>query len=396
MASVSPRRLIPLLAVMGLSVALFTINQVPPVVQAQRPTATSVIEEPSEPGDETPQPPHNAAIAGIVYDYSSGAPAPGVAVILTGGGWGVETVSDSHGNYRFDGLGSGSGVLNLRLPPGAHAVAPDWPVDTRDQTSSHVNLGFYWGDDPPIPVLLAVSAEPQVAAVGSQVAITVRVDNRTPETASGGVVDIRLPSALRAVSVRATQGTVDFAGLRVRVSLGDLPPGTQATIDLQTTVTKLAALGSRGPGLAAPLPQAAAVVRTTFTYDQQMTPQAVLTDIQTVPAGSAAPQTPLIAPAATTVAQATPSLAPTVTLRPSPTGSTGGTPTVAAMASSGTESPTATSTLTPTADSTSLAMPPTGLEEPPYVFPFMWLAAGIVLLGLVILASAVVLVARGQ
>ena len=181
MASVTLKRRIPLLAVIGLGIAL-AWSQTPLAAHAQRPTPTNVGQES---GEEAPQPPPNAAISGIVYDYSSGSPAPGVTVVLDGGGWGVETVSDDHGNYRFGGLGSGSAVLNLRLPPGAQATAPDWPVDTRGQGSSPVNLGFYWGDDPPLPVRLTASAEPGVASVGSEVLLTVRVQNRTSETATG-------------------------------------------------------------------------------------------------------------------------------------------------------------------------------------------------------------------
>ena len=57
----------------------------------------------------TPIPP-KARIFGFVYDYSNAAYQSGVTVVIDGGGWQVETVTDSNGYYEIGNLGIGKGA----------------------------------------------------------------------------------------------------------------------------------------------------------------------------------------------------------------------------------------------------------------------------------------------
>ena len=234
----------------------------------------------------TPVPP-GADLAGFVYDYSRGGPQPGVTVLLEGGGWRAETVSDSNGNYQFVNLGSGEGVLNLALPPGVHPAAPNWLVSFGSGGHVRVNLGYYGGDTPPMPVLLSSRLEGNM--------LLAQVENRTGQAATGGLVDIRLPVSLRASpAVQASQGAVDYSEHRVRVIFGELAPGT--TVSISVSLEKVGAamrrgretapthaVDARGPGLASPLVQtSSSQIQVMFTYDQQITPQLVAVDPEQV------------------------------------------------------------------------------------------------------------------
>lgn len=224
-------------------------------------------------GAEGPPPgPPGALVSGYVYDYSNSARQPGITVVIDGGGWQAETVSDSNGHYQFVNLGSGQGVLNLRLPPGAHPVAPNWPVSFGSGADVRVNLGYYWGDPPPLPVLLSAGLQDST--------LMVQVENRTDEAANGGLVDVLLPLDVKASpAVQASQGMVDYSERRVRVALGDLPAGAKATIRVSLEKVESVMRHSRGPGQASPLVQSpVAEIQVMFTYDQQITPQLVALD----------------------------------------------------------------------------------------------------------------------
>jgi hypothetical protein len=246
--------------------------------------------------------PPGVVVSGYVYDYSNRMRQPGIPVILDGGGWRAETVSDSNGLYQFFNLGTGSAVLNLRLPPGTHAVAPDWPVSLSG-VNVHVDLGYYWGDNPPLPVLLSGGLQDSN--------LLVQVENRSNEKTTGGLVDIRLPADLKALpGIQLSQGTLDYSERRVRVTVGDIPAGANATLTIPVQNAAASLLNRRGPGQAAPLPQAGANIQIAFTYDQQITPQLVV--IASSQAASSAASEASAAPAAQVAATATP-LPPTAT-----------------------------------------------------------------------------------
>ncbi len=246
------------------------------------PTPTNIASPPSggaggNGGKEGPPPgPPGAFVSGFVYDYSSANRQPGVAVILDGGGWQAETVSDSNGYYQFANLGSGGGVLNLRLPAGAHAAAPNWPVSFGSGAHVRVNLGYYWGDTPPIPVLLSVNLRANT--------LVVQVENRMGEKATGGLVDVVLSMEVRAIpGVQASQGAVDYSEGRVRVALGEVPAGARVRVDVLLEKRETGMPVWRRPGYASPLVSSpSSDIQAMFTYDQQMTPQLVAVDLRPV------------------------------------------------------------------------------------------------------------------
>ena len=248
-------------------------------------------------GEEgTPVPP-GMGVWGYVYDYSARMRQPGIPVILDGGGWRAETVSDSNGLYQFFNLGAGSAVINLRLPPGTHPVAPDWPISLSG-VNVRVDLGYYWGDNPPLPVLLSGGLQDS--------SLVVQVENRTSEKTTGGLVDVRLPTDMKALpAVQLSQGTLDYSEHRVRVMVGDIPAGTKATITIPVQKGAASLFDRRSPGQAAPLPQSTAKIQIAFTYDQQITPQLVALAPDQVssiaaPVAQAATATPTLLPPAAT------------------------------------------------------------------------------------------------
>jgi hypothetical protein len=273
-----------ILVAMAAVLGLFSLVALPSSeTLAQSPPTPTNIASPAPPGaggkggEEGPPPgPPGALVSGFVYDYSNAARQPGVTVVIDGGGWLAEVVSDSNGFYQFGNLGSGAAVLNLRLPAGAHAVAPNWPVSFGSGAHVRVNLGYYWGDTPPLPVLLSGELR------GST--LVVQVENRTGEPATGGLVDILLPVGIQAVpGVRASQGVVDYSEGRVRVAWERIPPRTRATVDVLLEQGGTAMPVSRGPGWASPsLSAPSSDIQTMFTYDQQITPQLVAVDFRPV------------------------------------------------------------------------------------------------------------------
>ncbi len=276
----------------------------PPGALAQSPATPTNITTPASPhapkeggGKEagTPMPP-GITVWGYVYDYSSRMRQPGISVIIDGGGWRAEAVSDSNGLYQFFNLGTGSAVLNLRLPPGTHAVAPDWPVSLSG-VNVRIDLGYYWGDNPPLPVLLSGGLQDSN--------LLVQVENRSNEKITGGLVDVRLPTDLKALpGIQLSQGTLDYSERRLRVTLGDIPVGAKATLTIPVQEAAASLLNRRSPGQAAPLAQSDAAIQVAFTYDQQITPQLVL--IAPNQAALSAASAASAAPAAQGAATATP------------------------------------------------------------------------------------------
>ncbi len=209
-------------------------------------------------GRSTPIPP-KTGLYGYVYNYTSAANEPGITVIAKGDGWGNEAVTDSNGYYHIGDLGFGQGVVNLQLPAGVNPAAPDWPVLLSEEGGHQLNLGFYWDDeDPPIPVRLSG------AASGNR--LTIQVENRTAETATGGHIEIISPASMRISPViQASQGQTDYAAHRSTVSLGDIAPDNIVTINVSLIPT----------GVSTSLGQMAQPVQLFFTYNQQITPQSL-------------------------------------------------------------------------------------------------------------------------
>ncbi len=222
--------------------------------------------EDSDDGDksDTVPAPAGARISGFVYNYSSAAYEGGVTVVVDGGGWQIETVTDSNGFYQIGDLGAGRAVISLRLPPaGPQPATINWPVRLVSEADEHVNLGYYWGDDPPIPVILLGDLMDNRLAV--------QIENRTPVTATGGLVEILPPTYVKvSPPVEIDKGNVaSFNPRRFQFNVTDIPPGGSVSINalLQQAETAMQ------------VAQTAPKVRVTFTYDQQITPQVIEIDL---------------------------------------------------------------------------------------------------------------------
>jgi len=173
-------------------------------------------------------------VQGFVYNYSNGlAPEAGIPVVLDGGGWQAETVTDSNGFYRFAGLGNGPARLSLRLPPGAHEVAPRWPINTGEAASTNTNLGIYWGDDPLLPVTLSLDAPDGVDGAGQPFELVVTIHNRSGGDATNIVAKVNLPPGFTALEAAADPGEAETDSQTAQMTLDSLPTDQTATLTMQ-------------------------------------------------------------------------------------------------------------------------------------------------------------------
>ena len=113
--------------------------------------------------DEHPQegtivPITDTRIEGFVYEFEPtdptnieatewfGRPAK-VGVVAKGITFEIVWGTDDNGAYYFDNLGAGPILLNIQLPPNAHAVNPNIFLDSNGTDEVHkATLGFYRGD----------------------------------------------------------------------------------------------------------------------------------------------------------------------------------------------------------------------------------------------------------
>lgn len=213
--------------------------------------------------EATPTPPA-ARVSGFVYNYSTGGYEGGITVVLDGGGWQAEAVTDTNGFYQIGNLGAGQGVINLRLPPDAHQIGSNWPVLLASGADIHVDLGFYWGDNPSFPVTLSSNLLNDT--------LHIQVENRTSKTITGGLLEVELPAMLVASpAIQASQGSVDYGEHRLYVNIGELAAGanTMVKVPIQEQIV---------PAYA----QADTEVQVLLTYDQQPTSQIVQLDFKKV------------------------------------------------------------------------------------------------------------------
>ncbi len=274
------KRLLFTFLVIGLLAALFLSLAPAQSSLAQRPTPTpppAPTNTPPPAPTNTPAPgggggrkdtgtpvptPMTGVVQGYVYNYSDAAYAPNITVVLDGGGWQAQTVTTSDGHYIFAGLGSGPAALQLRLPPQAHSVMPDYPVHTGSSNPGDTNVGFYWGQNPPIPVILTVEEESIAAAPEQPFDLAVNVKNQSGGEATGGEIDVQLPGEMTALKAEISSGQVDFTDHRVWGRLDTLPDGETAHLQLQLKLNKGSDLQDGS-------------IQIIFTYQEQITPQLI-------------------------------------------------------------------------------------------------------------------------
>ncbi len=266
------KRLSTLLTGVILGLLLITILFHPQAINAQRPdppTATPIPTATSAPSADPveskapAEPAKTGIVHGYVIDYSnSGAPQGGVPVILSGGGWSIETVSDSNGYFQFMGLGEGKGSLSLKLPSDAHPVNPDWMIETGLENPEHTNVGFYWGETPPVPVLL--SAEENADT------LNVKIANQSGGDANNLAVSVMLPAGVNVKNASSKLGSIENTDDGVIFLLDTLP-----TDEIANIVVAIEADGTQTDDTAS----------VTFTYNEQLTPQKII-----LSTGKVAPQ----------------------------------------------------------------------------------------------------------
>lgn len=204
--------------------------------------------------DDTAPVRRNGRVSGFVYSYSDRAYMGGIKVVINGGGWQAETITDSRGFYQFGGLGAGRGVINLQLPSGAYPVVFDWPVQLGG-TDLRVDLGYYWQD----PSALPASLSGQITDQG----LSLEVKNQTSARLQSSFLEITSPVDLQlSPAVTASQGeTADYGPYQLRFAVGAIEPAASVTVNVP--LEKISNL---------PVEPDEAHVRVVFTYDQQKTP----------------------------------------------------------------------------------------------------------------------------
>ncbi len=249
-----------------------------PTAQAQRPTPTTIptatpIPTATSAAVTVSQPvvaPKTGVVSGYVVDYTgAGAPQAGIPVVLDGGGWSLEAMSDSNGFFQFMGLGDGTARLRLKLPPDAHPVNEDWQVNTAGDT---VNLGFRWGDAP-LPVILMMDATEMTAHAGEATSFSVMVKNQSGGEATNIALKVVLPDGITPTAVEASTGTADVSENTILGTIDTLPTGETATFTIAATA-------------ADSLGDTTLSGEVTLVYDQQYSPQRLVATWQ--PASSSA------------------------------------------------------------------------------------------------------------
>lgn len=260
------KRLFILITELTLGLLLISVLFQPQTIDAQRPDPPTATPPPTATSAPTTAPVESKAPAvpaktgvvhGYVIDYSnSGAPQGGVPVILSGGGWSIETVSDSNGYFQFLGLGEGKGSLSLKLPPSAHPVNPNWTVDTGIENPEQTNIGFYWGETPPVPVIL--SAEENADS------LTLKITNQSGGDANNLALALSLPTGVTAKDASSKLGSIENNDNSVLFSLDTLPT--------DETVTLVLALQTDGT-------QTDNTASAALTYNEQLTSQNLILSV---------------------------------------------------------------------------------------------------------------------
>ncbi|MCB0163798.1 MAG: hypothetical protein KDI79_06210 [Anaerolineae bacterium] len=268
------QQLKPILPLVFITVLLLTLGSLPVgTTRAQggpEPTPTDLGHDNNDDDDDNgggaaPARPV-AGISGFVYDYTNQVYEGGVAVIFETQGWQTEAVTDSNGFYQINGLDTNGGILNLRLPPGVQAAAPDWPVRLVRGATTEVNLGYYWDDGASIPVRLTASL------TGSK--LLVEIDNQTSKAATGGQITIISPAIINVKPpVQASAGqVVDYDPHNFQVDVNEIDGGDTVSVNVLTEANSEVKAGPAPPE-----------IRVVFTYDQQITPQVIIVDAAGLP-----------------------------------------------------------------------------------------------------------------
>lgn len=151
----------------------------------------------------------------------------------------MEREIDTEGNYAFECLGEGIGLLNPVLPSGYTSLTSDVAVRTGYRPTWHINLGYYTGTlvlPPSLP--LSLTAEPQTAVPGERVMLTFTIRNATSQSLIAPWMTMLLPNGLRFQDVTAAPDAFEVWQNLLTVNLGELPPGQETTVQIAIQVNQ--------------------------------------------------------------------------------------------------------------------------------------------------------------
>ena len=119
--------------------------------------------------------------------------------------------------------------LDLQVPVGGLQISASMPGEVS------AGLGA-----PSVSADLAVTktAAPSSIVVGENITYAIAVTNQGPDQATGVFVEDFLPQGVTFVSVSSSQGDCFQQTAGIACELGDLPPGTTATVELVGKATQ--------------------------------------------------------------------------------------------------------------------------------------------------------------
>jgi uncharacterized repeat protein (TIGR01451 family) len=164
---------------------------------------------------------------------------PHAKVILRGGGWDLETISDDNGYYYFKGLGTDNVFLNLALPEGSDLtpMTTDLALQTKGSGQLIINLGLYSSPTAPtLPIEMSMSVEPEVARPGSVVVYTIQATNRLPHGISQVLVTDYLPTGLVPVEATVSHSTVEILDNLIIADIGEMAVEDTAVVIIEARV----------------------------------------------------------------------------------------------------------------------------------------------------------------
>lgn len=160
---------------------------------------------------------------------------PGVVVQVSGVDWQMDATSDDTGYYFFERLGNDVILLNVVASETDKfkALTTDIAIRPLAGDETIVNLGVYEGKEPlPLPVTHSMEVSAAQVQPGDRVTFSIHVKNNLDTLITHAQLTDYLPAGLGFVSAESDHGSVDYADNLVVAKLGNLDPGSEATVTI--------------------------------------------------------------------------------------------------------------------------------------------------------------------
>lgn len=197
--------------------------------------ATPPAQDPAVGEVVAPDAPLSVSVGGTAVNWGYRG-EPDLHVILDGGGWMVETITGSEGQFSFDNLGEGVAVLNPLFPDGSglQAMTTDLAVPLLSLSNRTVNLGIYGGEQYPTGLPLAIDMVPSAWKVGpgETVSFTVVISNNMPNDIHRVLVTDMFPEELTPTAIESSVGVAWIGGQFAAADLGDIGQGQGAVVEI--------------------------------------------------------------------------------------------------------------------------------------------------------------------